>query len=150
MREIKFRGWDKERNEMLRVFHWHKGDEVDSISKLVGFTHSETLFVGKDIELMQYTGLKDKNGKEIYEGDVLQLENSKCQIQKARILGTVIFSFSSFSIEIKRVDIWEKYLIPPPEIDSVLWFLNLSGKELEVIGNIYENPELLQAQKEGM
>ena len=145
---IKFRAWH---NPLQRMFYGDSQEDAEFWGAKVGasvfgtFIYAFTnLFLKNNGQLMQYIGLKDKHGKEIYEGDILQLENNKCQIQKARIIGIVTFSFNSFAVEIKRVDIWEKYLVPPLEIDSVLYFLNLSGKELEVIGNIYENPELVK------
>ncbi|MCP3462944.1 YopX family protein [Bradyrhizobium sp. CCGUVB23] len=79
------------------------------------------------VTLMQFTGLRDKNGREIYEGDVIE----KKQGDK-RFRYDVRFSNGSFGIE-----------FPPP---SYLWraFCDLPRDNYEVIGNIYENPELLK------
>jgi uncharacterized phage protein (TIGR01671 family) len=96
-----------------------------------------------ELIFMQYTGLKDKNGKEIYEDDIVAIENPLCQIQKARVIGSVFFYDASFGVKITRVEKWEKYDVESP-IGNILWFLNLiNNKEYEVIGNIYENPEML-------
>lgn len=93
----------------------------------------------------QFIGLHDINGKEIYEGDILRIINPPEYIQKAEIIGIVIFLTSSFGVEIKKINRWEKYRVEPPEIRTVLWFLNLmNSKPYEVIGNVHENPELLK------
>lgn len=74
---------------------------------------------GKNLDLMQYTGLKDKNGKEIYEGDIVKFVN----------LTALLDSPYPFEVEWDQQGYW-----------------NIAGYdfELEVLGNIYENPELLK------
>lgn len=83
-------------------------------------------------ELMQYTGLKDKNGKEIYEGDILHLE-----------LG----SFAEYADE------QEMFIVGKNNIHDECCYLKnaiiqYDGVSCEVVGNIYENPELLEQGQE--
>ena len=109
MREIKFRAWDKDHKEMI--------EDVDvGRNCLVGHSTKggAPVYMGKEFELMQYTGLKDKNGKEIYEGDFLK--SGDCQY-------FVEWGASGFL----------------PFIDP---HLNMGIVEYEIVGNIYENPEL--------
>ena len=115
-REIKFRAWDKGKKEFV--------DDVLITANKHGFLYqndNKCEFSGedRDIILMQYTGLKDKNGKEIYEGDIV---NENIQDRNYKI----IFENGGFLGE--------------AEDGHVLFFGN---KHVEVIGNIYENPELV-------
>ena len=100
--------------------------------------------------LMQFTGLKDKNGKEIYEGDILIipdeekehiLDDGSGPIEPFNHLSQVIFKDGAFGIDVKdKGDI----------LDDKFWSFDLlkfalgndCQKELEVRGNVYENPEL--------
>lgn len=107
MREIKFRAWfSKEPDWCNQLFY---SDEEGQL----GDWFSECLHEG-DAIFMQYTGLKDKNGKEIYEGDVLKIFEGKYVVRDMRQL---FFHY--------RSDGWYE-------------------TKIEVIGNIYENKELLK------
>ena len=94
---------------------------------------------------LQSTGLKDKNQKMIFEGDIIKLSNHKSQIQTMEIIGVVSENFASWGVVIKKVNDWQKYKISPPEKNNYYYFLNLiNSKVYETIGNKWENPELLK------
>ncbi|MCL4431889.1 MAG: YopX family protein [Epsilonproteobacteria bacterium] len=113
MREIKFRAWDKVREEMAEVTNLDFNPVIVSLSTGTGREKDE-------FELMQYTGLKDKNGIEIYEGDILRDYDNE-------LIGVVSFQDGAFIVS------WENEFCNTFEWSSE-----------SVIGNIYENPELLE------
>lgn len=116
MREIKFRAWDKEKKMWT---NWKCYDNMFYfMDKITGAWIRDDKF--NRFELMQYTGLKDKNGKEIYEGDIVRYYSF---IKDKKLLAEVIFEEGCFVID-------DYYLG--------------HKKRVEVIGNIYENPELLE------
>ena len=122
MREIKFRAWDKYKNKM---FDECVGDRKDK--KAVSLNSFFRVAESEGLILMQYTGLKDKEGKEIYEGDILQTP--------MRIRGKI-------KIE-TNVVVWECgafYL----GVDLEYLLSDYSEDMVEVIGNIYKNPELFK------
>lgn len=141
MRDIKFRVWDKETKHM----HICGEDVHDTINFEIETNRAYyynlqngcgSLREDSDYVLMQYTGLKDKNGKEIYEGDILlapewfgSLE-CVCIYQQENIVNPIqgfgLYSYDSY---------FKKYntLVESDEWD-----------EFEVIGNIYDNLELLE------
>ena len=122
MKDIKFRVWDNERNAMFNS----KSVDIDFFEGKIEIT-SDTIRYDevytdeiKDFELMQYVGCKDKNNKEIYEGDIVKTKEH---------IGQIIYSKGMFFIDVKG--------------DFYLPIYNVS-EFMEVIGNIYENSELLE------
>lgn len=132
MREIKFRAWDKEREFMtsepyyFEKHHYSDENRVNQ-STYVFYEDWRDLEDGRyhECELMQFTGLLDKNGKEIYEGDIVH-----CSIEGDNIGNVDVIQF-------KDASFWLRYR--DRSIPSWIEF----GNELEVIGNIHENHELL-------
>ncbi len=122
MREIKFRAWDKTSSEMKVVKEIYlSGMGVEVWNGDDTFSY---LRVGKH-ELMQYTGIKDKNGKEIYEGDIIKVGNNEPS--------EIIYNKEYVCFETRIADPYSKDYV-----------VNYWGNYGEVIGNIYQNPELLK------
>lgn len=121
-REIKFRAYHKERKEIFEIasidFEEKKAALSNGIIKLLNVDF-------KQFELLQYTGAKDKNGKEIYEGDVVKLVHFKDGRKKET--GKVIFLHSQAGFGIIDRDGNEYPL-----------FRN-TAKQIEIIENIQEN-----------
>ena len=130
MREIKFRVWNKIRKVMsydvtLYANRWVECVYVD------GTEDKFPSKIAKEIlAIMQYIGLKDKNGKEIYEGDILSTDLSRPYL-------IVCFRNGAFMVQChdNGKDYYDLMAPMDEESDQV--------EHLEVIGNIYENPELL-------
>ncbi len=124
MREIKFRGWDSEDKIMLNPQDLSQNDEL------------WTWLGKKDVVLMQYTGLIDKNGKEIYEGDILQRE-TETGIEKNLYIQD-LFQNGGFWMSHKMFG----------QVSGLI--VSKQNFQFQIIGNIYENPELLEDPLESL
>lgn len=140
MRDIKFRAWLIKEKKMVGVSDLLlagggiiqtscEDSDYDGLSKVVG----------RDCVLMQYTGLKDKNGKEIYEGDICEVryeydlnESDYCEGESK---SEVVFRDGCFCFGKSGDGLLSQ---------TVASYL---PNNIEVVGNVYENPELLEAKK---
>ena len=129
----KYRAWDKELQTMIDV------SLIDFKKRVLVGEHwkfGETNFMSFDeIELMQSTGLFDRNGKEIFEGDILEVDDCGEVLGNAKL-------------------IWDNeqaaFMIDAISVDDIAPFYEFVSDEdyfYRVIGNIYENPELLEDKK---
>ena len=134
MREIKFRALINN-----KMFYQNKydayGDNLTSIDivkktiTITGFYNYEDVYRinNKEITLMQFTGLKDSNRKEIYEGDIVELQDS----------------LSKFASEVKFE--YGRYILGNKYFYEELG--NIEQRFLKIVGNKYENPELLEVME---
>ena len=125
MREIKFRAWNRKSHRMLTVGSFDTINSGQTPRRLKGPEIDMLVYVKvDDCILMQYTGLKDKNGVEIYEGDIL-----------------------------RGIDIWTYpgVVTFDKEVGAFVWTWGEEWGRIEycflgIIGNIHENPELLETE----
>lgn len=156
MREIKFRAWFAKERKMVDV------KQIDFFGGRLGKTHAtihaETDFEKggwfsklkestnrntslpnsneqiKRVNLMQYTGMEDSKGNEIYEGDIVRFPfreyDEDCVVVSPRV-GYVRFTFGQWSVRIK-------------ENNRSTNLYGTDSRKIEIIGNIHDNPELLE------
>ncbi len=116
MREAKYRAW-YENSQTWVYFEFNKPMSLDAIK-----VHTQLCIEGK--EFYEFTGLKDKNEKEIYEGDIFM---------------------NGQSIRIIEIRGGNTHAIKPDKTESILLSFIVNNPKNTVIGNIHENPELLKS-----
>lgn len=148
MREIKFRAYNTDLNKMVypnengwfeRLFISKKNNILQSVQ--IGIILDG---LAPEVEVMQYTGLKDKNGVEVYEGDIVHFtdfDTSGGNREDREHIGIV--KYQSGIYEIWKNNDSEYYGSDGAFILNHAW---LQDDEFEVIGNIYENPVLLEVE----
>ncbi len=118
MREIKFRAWHKDGKKMSEPWDLFEGFDGECMYSAY-YDGEQVLSYPSEVELMQYTGLKDKNGKEIYEGDIVSNELNKGKFWK------IEWNNGGFDF----------FCDGRNSTDPKIW---------ETIGNIYENKDLIK------
>jgi uncharacterized phage protein (TIGR01671 family) len=121
-REIKFRAWDGIRKEMFYPYCLEHINGILTAKRYVTDENADVLTV-----LMQFTGLHDKSGKEIYEGDIIRCNNTQ--------IGEVLWEEHDACFNVNG------YYDSSDDYPTMAF---IEGQPFEVIGNIFENPELLK------
>lgn len=122
MRTIKFRAWDKEQSEML-----NPGE-----GKILVISTNGVTIDSEHFEVMQFTGLFDKNGKEIYEGDIVLTPQEEYIKQWVIEFQNGKFQLSNNLNSERDIEVGQLTIVNSCYVNDI-----------EVIDNVYENPELL-------
>jgi uncharacterized phage protein (TIGR01671 family) len=132
----KYRAWHKEKKMMFSV------GVINFIAKIVMLGTSPDIVQKDEVILMQSTGLKDVKGKEIFEGDIVQRESFtgtlyRYVIGKDRVKFKISQAFVKFpkNKEFNEMEVHE------------VWFSMIDFEEIEIIGNIHKNPELVEVKE---
>lgn len=126
-REIKFRAWDSNNALMMVVHQLNLSPNIEGV--IINDLERQ-----KHLTLMQYTGLKDKNGSEIYEGDIVIVEPPiAAPIADWEFVNHTVTFFNGY--------FYAEHVYKDGSEKKILWGDRLTGSV--VIGNIHENPELL-------
>ena len=151
MREIKFRGIRLDNGEWVygflfgswerRYILWGTTNDIPNIIEVISESAS------------QYTGLKDKNGKEIYEGDILRGHGNDKDLAQVCLGNFYVIDVETLA-KVDEVHGWYTKVLPMDEISKIEPFcldmpltdFYIDRAEYEIIGNIYENPELLNLE----
>ncbi|MFL2080347.1 YopX family protein [Latilactobacillus sakei] len=139
MRKIKFRAWHRNRKTFLD-FYWAVDKLGRTFSILDKYVYDEFT---DEIELMQYTGLKDINGVEIYEGDIVRVNYSGNDDFSG--LALVVFRNGCFELEGKIMEIINSEGIMYDDFYAISNDLSHYSACVKAIGNKFKNPELLEA-----
>ncbi len=128
---------------------WHKGFKIMSEVNLIDIKSQQVLLQDangcydfEQIELMQSSGLQDTNGEDIYEGDIISYNSLNLLALMGDSISpilkhTVLFEHGMFGVKYGHL----------PDIEPLARCAKYNEGTLSVIGNIYENPELLESEK---
>jgi len=140
MKIIKFRAWNGGNSE------WLSPSDIkilcDSSMEVLG-NKALPLDLFHDyyplITIESFTNVTDTHFKEVYEGDLVRVYNYNAQIQKIDIIYKVIWRCVQFELVVVKVNKWEKFNVPAPEVGDAVYLINiLQSRMFEVIGNIHE------------
>ena len=144
MREIKFRAWDKNKKYMFEVIGISWFANHSSIWQVSGYDILEPI---DNVDIMQFTGLLDKNGREIFEGDIVDYVNEKEMIGRVCNMNDpnpdrkiVAWYQDECKFDFNNID-------NTKQMGGFTFCESNLTKYFEVIGNLYKSPELLEGKE---
>lgn len=141
-REVKFRIWDKANKEYKILgatgLDARNGDVIDY------YNEGNRLGGPEEYDVEQYTGLADKNGKEIYEGDIIKAKIDGLWQTGAHTVskGKATWNLEVVYNDIRYMDVFH-ILGSKNQPDRIYYLFDEQISDLEIIGNVHENPELI-------
>lgn len=145
-RDIKFRAWLKEQKRMITVYSLINMPD-ETFTRVFEYDEPRNYHVGRDCDLVQFTGIKDKNGVEIYSDDIMEYEPGPYKLPDVKIFRIYAIP-GGFGI---KGSIWNNDmsdLVPTDDLvlDSIadVQVRSWIEQNCKVIGNVFENPELLE------
>lgn len=126
MKHLKFKVWDREKETFLKDVFIGSDGQLYQFSKNTMFGAAITFLDSENKKILQYTGLRDKNRHEIYDGDIVNLKGD---------LYTVSWNGCFSSFDMTNIDKAKHY--------KDLYYLNKDFKKSVIVGNIYQNREML-------
>lgn len=130
----KFKAWDKKDKKWIKDFTIFNDGSIIQISNTMSLETNSLLIekkIGKEVDLMQCTGLKDKKGKLIFEGDIVKFEVNILEDEQYINIGIVTYYQNDLKYGLYISD------------KECAFIDNFEDNIIEIIGNKYENPELL-------
>ena len=126
----KFRAWHNELGRMMLIKNmWFQDSRIEELELNDAIMNDYITVSPDEIELMQSTGLKDKNGKEIFEGDILKSN---------KYITSVFYERGAYCVKFRR----------NPNTTVTMNVISFIEKyKTKIVGNIYENPELLEVKE---
>lgn len=137
-REIKFRAWNKKDKVMVDVAATNFGPS--GCWSLIEDAYDAELQLADSYDLMQYTGLHDKNGREVYEGDILKVTSEDGESYVATVKWFGKEDYPAFDLE--GIPTSWSY-----DANALATIFQEGVETCEVIGNTFENPELLEGKQ---
>lgn len=134
MREILFRGKRMDNGEWIFGYYFQKKNPLSEDGLLVKHCISDLLLFGAEVDpetVGQYTGLEDKNGRKIFDGDIVEGLDYTAEDRGYGIIG-----FDEGAFDVSNNDICGTF------------YENYWGTDFEIIGNVYDDPELMGGEEE--